>query len=76
MNKLSSQWRPVLMFVLIAIIANNYILYPYLALIFRIPPMPAIPDQLWTLIHLFAGTYTVGRSVEKVIPTIATILNK
>jgi len=34
---------------------------------------PELPDGFWTLIGIFAGSYTVGRSAEKIISTFKDI---
>ena len=59
-------WRPILMLVIIAIIANNYIFFPYLSA-FGIEQavMLDLPEQLWGLIKIGVGGYVVGRSGEK-----------
>ena len=54
------------MLVIIAIIANNYIFFPYLSA-FGIEQavMLDLPEQLWGLIKIGVGGYVVGRSGEK-----------
>jgi len=54
------------MLVFVAIIANNYLLYPYLALFWTKAPMLELPPDLWALLKIGLGGYTVGRSAEKV----------
>ena len=68
-NWLTSAWRPLLMMVAICIIAMNYLIFPIIAIGY-----PAIlentlelPEQLWNLLTLGVGGYTVGRSGEKAI---------
>jgi hypothetical protein len=64
---LQRNWRPLLMLVTISIVANNYIIYPYLTL-FGVPSMALeLPDKLWNLLTLGVGGYVVGRSAEKVV---------
>ena len=58
-------WRPLLMLTCIAIIANNYLLNPYLKLFFAAAPLLELPDALWELLKIGVGGYVVGRSVEK-----------
>jgi hypothetical protein len=65
-NWLTSSWRPITMLVFVAIIANNYLLYPYLALFWTKAPMLELPPDLWALLKIGLGGYTVGRSAEKV----------
>ncbi len=50
-----------------SIIANNYILYPYLALFFEGAPKLEIPPDMWALLKIGLGGYVVGRSVEKAV---------
>ena len=62
---LQRNWRPLLMLTCIGIIANNYVLYPYLKLFFAAAPLLELPDALWDLLQIGVGGYVVGRSVEK-----------
>jgi hypothetical protein len=62
---LQRNWRPLLMMTCIAIVANNYVLYPYLRLFFSAAPMLDMPTELWNLLQIGVGGYVVGRSVEK-----------
>ena len=54
------------MLVIIAIVANNYLVAPYLA-----PWFPDhikvldLPEKLWSLMEIGVGGYIVGRTVEK-----------
>ncbi|HAS88265.1 holin family protein [Maridesulfovibrio sp.] len=65
-NWLQRSWRPILMLVIVAIIANNYMIYPYLRLFWPAAPQLVLPVELWDLMKLGVGGYTVGRSAEKV----------
>ena len=64
---LQRNWRPLLMTMFGVIIANNYILVPYIRLI---EPTWAIeltiPPDMWGLLKLGLSGYIIGRSVEKV----------
>ena len=62
---LVAAWRPITMLVFVFIIANNYILYPYLSLFFEEAPLLELPDDMWDLLKIGIGGYTVGRTVEK-----------
>ena len=62
---LAANWRPMLMCLFGIIIANNYIVYPYLSLFFDKAPMLEIPEDMWGLLKIGIGGYVVGRSVEK-----------
>lgn len=62
---LASNWRPMLMVLFGIIIANNYVLAPYLHG-FGLPSVSVpIPPDMWQLLKLGVGGYIVGRSVEK-----------
>ena len=58
-------WRPITMLTFVFIIANNYILFPYLQLFFSTGVALTIPPDMWGLLRLGLGGYVVGRSVEK-----------
>lgn len=62
---LVAAWRPITMLTFVAIIANNYLLYPYLSLFWESAPVLAIPPDMWGLLKLGLGGYVVGRSAEK-----------
>ncbi len=58
-------WRPITMLTFVFIIANNYIIYPYLSLFWDSAPSLTIPPDMWGLLKLGLGGYVVGRTVEK-----------
>ncbi len=62
---MQKNWRPVLMMVVIAIVANNYLLVPYMMWIGADFPALELPDALWNLLTIGVGGYVVGRSAEK-----------
>jgi len=62
---LAANWRPITMLTFVFIIANNYILYPYLSLFFDSAPVLDIPPDMWDLLKIGLGGYVVGRSAEK-----------
>jgi hypothetical protein len=64
---LTASWRPITMLTFVFIIANNYILYPYLSLFFDTGLQLDIPPDMWDLLKIGIGGYTVGRTVEKSI---------
>ncbi len=64
---LTANWRPLTMITFVVIIANNYILYPYLSLFWSDAPSLAIPPDMWDLLKIGLGGYVVGRSGEKMI---------
>ncbi len=64
---LVAAWRPITMLVFVFIIANNYIIYPYLSLFIDNAPELEIPADMWDLLKIGIGGYTVGRTVEKAV---------
>ena len=68
-NWLQRSWRPILMLVVVAIVANNYLLAPYLSLFTDKVTVLALPDKLWTLMIVGVGGYIAGRSGEKMVKT-------
>jgi len=67
---LQRNWRPLLMLTFIAIVANNYILAPYLQAAFGWAVVLDLPDKIWTAITVGMGGYIVGRSGEKIVKEI------
>lgn len=64
-NWLQRSWRPILMLTIVAIVANNYLIYPYVSLFWTKAPVLELPEKLWSLMQIGLGGYVVGRSVEK-----------
>ncbi len=64
---LQRNWRPITMLSFVAIVVNNYILYPYLSLFWHSAPLLPIPVDLWDLLKIGLGGYVVGRSTEKIV---------
>jgi len=62
---LQRNWRPLLMLIIIVIIANNYIFFPYASMFTDKAVILELPDHLWGLIKIGVGGYVVGRSGEK-----------
>jgi hypothetical protein len=69
-NWLQRSWRPMLMLVVITIVANNYVLVPYISMFTDKLTVLELPDGLWTLLVTGVGGYIVGRSGEKIAQTI------
>jgi hypothetical protein len=70
---LQRNWRPVLMWVIVCIIGNNYLIAPIVnnaAAAFNVVLLPILelPDHLFNLMTISLGGYVVGRSAEKIIP--------
>lgn len=66
---LQRNWRPILMLTIVAIVANNYLLAPYVNAIFGsgTAPILDLPEKLWTLMNIGVGGYVIGRSAEKAV---------
>ena len=62
---LTATWRPITMLVFVAIVANNYIVYPYLSLFWPGAPVLDLPPQMWSLLQIGIGGYIASRGVEK-----------
>lgn len=63
---LQRNWRPILMMVVISIIANNYILFPYLSMFTDKVTVLELPTALFALLTAGVGGYVLGRSGEKI----------
>jgi hypothetical protein len=78
-SAMQRNWRPALMWVIIFVIANNYLLAPLLNHIVtlfggaNILPILELPDKLFNLMTIGLGGYVVGRSAEKIIPKLKEI---
>ena len=60
-------WRPITMLTFTAIIANNYILAPYILMFFDQDVTLDLPPHLWELLKIGLGGYVLGRSGEKMV---------
>ena len=68
---IAQNWRPIMMLTFVAIIANNYILFPYIQLFGGTSTLLEIPPDMWSLLKIGVGGYIVGRSGEKMVKTYA-----
>ena len=66
---LTNSWRPIIMLLFGTVIANNFILYPYLSAFWHGAPLLPIPTDMWDLLKIGIGGYVIGRSVEKTVDT-------
>ncbi len=66
---LQKNWRPMLMLIIMLIVANNYLLFPYLSMFTNKVVVLDLPDKLWTLMIVGVGGYVGGRTLEKSIKT-------
>jgi hypothetical protein len=62
---LQRNWRPGIMCLFGIIIANNYILHPWLKMLCGFDVMMPIPPEMWSLLQLGISGYIVSRGVEK-----------
>jgi len=60
-------WRPLTMLTFTAIVANNYIIAPYILMFFDQDVALEMPPELWNLLTIGLGGYIVGRSGEKMV---------
>ena len=69
-NWLASSWRPITMLVFVALIVARWFGWaaPNLA--------EAEYLALWNIVQLGLGGYVIGRSVEKIAPSVAAALRK
>ncbi len=67
-NWLQKSWRPLLMLMFGFIIANEYIIAPYVQALFdtTLPARPISAD-MWAVLKLGIGGYVGGRSLEKAV---------
>jgi hypothetical protein len=65
-SAIQANWRPCLMWLLLAIIFWNYILSPIILLFFKIKTNVELPSDVWTLLTVGLGGYTIGRSGESI----------
>lgn len=68
-NWLQRSWRPILMLTIVAIVANNYLIFPYLSMFTSKTVILDLPPKLYNLMSIGVGGYIVGRSGEKIVKT-------
>lgn len=62
---MQNNWRPVLMFIFMAILTNNFILAPYIKAFGGNVVLLEIPTQMWALLTVGVGGYIGARTYEK-----------
>lgn len=62
---LQRNWRPILMLTIVAIVANNYLIAPYLSAMFGVGLTLPLPEALWNLMTLGVGGYIAGQTAER-----------
>ena len=55
------------MLVFVFIIANNYIIVPYVTAFGATVPTLEIPNGLWALLNVGIGGYIASRGIEKIV---------
>jgi len=58
-------WRPMTMLTFAAIVANNYLVAPYVQAFGGVAVVLEIPPGMWGLMTMGLGGYVVGRTLEK-----------
>ncbi len=69
---LTNNWRPMLMVVFMAIIVNNFLIWPYSMELGIAAKQLEFPLWMQDLLKLGVGGYLGARSVEKVVPAAIT----
>ena len=70
---ITSSWRPLLMLTITAIVAWNFLFAPLIEMVVvlstgsDLPLMIDLPEELWMLLTIGVGGYTMGRSGEKIV---------
>jgi hypothetical protein len=62
---LTANWRPIIMMIFGTIIANNYILAPYMSAFTGTSVSLEIPPDMWDLLKVGLSGYIVSRGAEK-----------
>ena len=63
---LQKNWRPILMMTTIIILANNYVIVPYVSIWTDKVAILELPGGLWALLTTGTTGYVVGRTAEKI----------
>jgi hypothetical protein len=62
---LQRNWRPLLMMTIVLIIANNFLIFPYVSLFTDKTVILVLPERLYALMTVGVGGYIASRGVEK-----------
>lgn len=73
---LQRNWRPILMLTIVLIVANNYVIAPYISLFGYKSLALELPEAMWNLMNIGVGGYVVGRSGEKIATAVAEVMKK
>ncbi|WP_342594537.1 3TM-type holin [Salinicola lusitanus] len=66
---LQRNWRPITMLVIVAIVANNYLVAPYLGAMFGVGLTLPMPERLWDLMTLGVGGYITTQGIREGVST-------
>lgn len=66
---IAAAWRPILMLTITAIVAWNYLIGPLVQAAIGVDILLDLPDEMWNLLLVGVGGYTLGRSGEKIAKT-------
>ncbi len=66
---LQRNWRPITALTFVFIIANNYVIVPYVQAFGGNVPTLAIPNGMWALLTTMISGYVLSRGTEKVVKT-------
>jgi len=69
-NWIQKSWRPIMMLTFCALIVARWLGWTAPNL------QPEEYDHLWSIVELGIGGYTIGRSVEKIVPHLADAIKK
>ena len=64
---LQRNWRPITALTFVFIIANNYVIVPYVQAFGGSVPILEIPNGMWALLTTMISGYVLSRGVEKVV---------
>jgi hypothetical protein len=67
---LAATWRPLTMTMLVGIVANDYLVGPYLHSWFGWDVVVQLPERFFDLLEIGLGGYIGGRTIEKIFKTI------
>jgi cytochrome c biogenesis protein CcdA len=73
---LQRNWRPLLMLEVVFIVGFNFVVVPVLAVFGLTVQTVPLPEQLWVLMNIGVGGYVIGRSGEKMAPSVAQVVTQ
>ncbi len=64
---LAMNWRPLTMMMFVFMIFNNYVLVPYIQMMFHVGVVLELPSDCWSLLKIGIGGYVFCRTGEKMV---------